>query len=116
MSRPTSTSKELRGTNPGALTTLPVQALPVKETRPLMVHSTYDRNDHWLEDAEVALEETALRFAAYVNAVLAAGPEPDGDTFLALTELQFAADHWRERFLDAIGRRGIPLDYLLGPA
>lgn len=67
-------------------------------------------------DVVIAFDETWWRFVAYCGAVVAAGPDPDEATFFALIELQFAADHWRERFLAGLARSGIPLDEILDAA
>lgn len=71
--------------------------------------------EHSDNDVVTAFDETWWRFVAYHRALAAAGPTPDERTFFALLELQFAADHWRERFLAALARRGVPLDYVLAP-
>lgn len=68
------------------------------------------------DDVLTAFDETWYRFVAYCRALADAGPDPDQATWFALIELQFATDHWRERFVAALERRGIPLEYILDPA
>lgn len=65
------------------------------------------------DDVLTAFDEIAYRWPAYGRAVAAAGPHPDEETFFELLRLQFALDDWRERFVAALERRGIPLDYVL---
>lgn len=72
-----------------------------------------------LDDVLAAFDETACRWVAYhkVLAAVRAGWLPaDEETSMALWELELATDHWRERFLAALDRRGIPLDWLLTAA
>lgn len=68
------------------------------------------------DEVLLALDETYYRWIAYHRALADAGPEPDEAIFFALIELQFAADHWRERFLAGLARRGVCLDEILAAA
>lgn len=71
---------------------------------------------HCEDEVLIALDETYYRWVAWRRAVAAAGPDPDEDTFFALIELQFAADHWKERFLAGLARRGVCLEEILAAA
>lgn len=78
-----------------------------------MTPNTTNHLGHNADDATFALWETAHRWVAYVNAIIAAGPHPDPDTTLALLELQVATDSWRDRFIAALERRGLTVDQVL---
>lgn len=75
---------------------------------PTIPHGRYD-------DALLAFDETWYRWIAFGRALADAGTIPDESTFFALIELQFAADHWRERFVAALARLGMTLEDVLEP-
>lgn len=61
----------------------------------------------------MALDECGLRWVAWQHALTHVGPQADDDTWLAVIDLELAADSWRERFHGLVTRRGWTLDTAL---
>lgn len=59
----------------------------------------------------MALDECGLRWVAWRHALAHLGPDPD--EFLAVLDLELAADRWLERFHATLARRGWTLEQIL---
>lgn len=59
-------------------------------------------------DILMTLDECGFRWVAWRHAVAHAGADPE--EFLAVLDLELAADRWRERFHALLARRGWILD------